>query len=327
LTRENCATEAGQRPALLTRRAFFFARSGRGQHRVRLHFPAHLLFPLGSAFLYALGALAIKRANQFGIGLWRISFLANWAMAFCMAPVWLLGGEIPPGLWWQPVVVGFFFFTAQTFMFLALTRGDVSVATPIMGTKVLMVALFSLVLLQGPVPLQWWIGALLSTAGIFFLSRGVETIRRGALQAALFAIGAATAFAVNDVLVQKWAPTWGIGRFLPIMFACVALMSFAFVPLFHAPLREIPRKGRVWVAAGAIILGVQAVGILFAIGRFGDATAVNIVYSLRGMLSVVIVWVVGHWFLNEEQKLGRGVLTKRLIGSALMVSAVVLVVV
>lgn len=275
--------------------------------------------------LYAIGALAIKRANQFGIGLWRISFLANWAMALCMAPVWLLGGEIPSALWWQPVVVGFFFFAAQTSMFLALTRGDVSVATPIMGTKVLMVALFSLVILRGPVPLHWWIGAALSTAGVFFLSRGDESVRRGALQAALFAIGAATSFAVNDVLVQKWAPAWGIGRFLPIMFACVALMSFAFVPLFHAPLREIPRKGRVWVAAGAVILGVQAVGILIAIGRFGDATAVNIVYSLRGMLSVVIVWVVGHWFLNEEQRLGRGVLTKRLIGSALMVSAVVLV--
>jgi len=292
-----------------------------------LHIPAHLLFPLGSAVLYAIGALAIKRSNQFGIGLWRISFLSNWAMAICMAPVWLLGGKIPPGLWWQPLVVGFFFFTAQTFMFLALTRGDVSVATPIMGTKVLMVAMFSIIVLPGPVPLSWWIAAFLSTAGVYFLSRGDESIRRGALNAALFAVGAAAFFALNDVFVQKWAPAWGIGRFLPIMFTCVALMSFAFVPLFHAPLRQIPNKGRMWVAAGAIILGVQAVGILFAIGRFGDATAVNIVYSVRGMLSVVFVWLAGHWFLNEESKLGRRILVQRFIGSALMVSAVVLVVV
>jgi drug/metabolite transporter (DMT)-like permease len=294
---------------------------------VRLHFPAHLLFPLGSAVLYALGALAIKRSNQFGIGLWRISFLANWAMAFCMAPVWLLGGKIPPGLWWQPLVVGFFFFTAQTFMFLALTKGDVTVATPIMGTKVLMVATFSIIVLPGPVPLSWWIAAILSTAGVYFLSRGDAAIRRGALSAALFAVGAATFFALNDVFVQKWAPAWGIGRFLPIMFAGVALMSFAFVPLFHAPLRQIPRQGRMWVAAGAIVLGIQAVGILFAIGRFGDATAVNIVYSVRGMLSVVFVWLAGHWFLNEESKLGRRILVQRFIGSALMVSAVALVVV
>ncbi|HUG10885.1 MAG TPA: DMT family transporter [Opitutaceae bacterium] len=285
------------------------------------------MFPLGSAVLYAIGALAIKRSNQFGIGLWRISFLANWAMAFCMAPVWLLGGEIPPGLWWQPLVVGFFFFTAQTFMFLALTRGDVSVATPIMGTKVLMVAMFSLLVLPGPVPWNWWIAAFLSTAGVYFLSRGDAAARRGALNAALFAFGAATFFALNDVLVQKWAPAWGIGRFLPIMFAGVALMSFAFVPLFHAPLRQIPRQGRVWVAVGAIILGIQAVGILFAIGRFGDATAVNIVYSVRGMLSVIFVWLAGHWFLNEEQQLARPVLVQRFIGSVLMVSAVVLVVV
>ena len=45
--------------------------------------------------LYALGALAIKRASLFGIGLWRTNFLANWTMALCAAPVWLLGGPIP----------------------------------------------------------------------------------------------------------------------------------------------------------------------------------------------------------------------------------------
>lgn len=281
--------------------------------------------PLGSAILYALGALAIKRSNQFGIGLWRISFLANWAMLLCMAPVWLLGGEIPASGWWQPVVVGLCFFTAQTMMFLALTKGDVSVATPIMGTKVLMVALLSLALLSGPVPPSWWAAAFLSTAGVFFLSRGDAAVRRGAIQSVLYAAGGSAFFAINDVLVQKWAPVWGIGRFLPIMFACVAVMSFLFVPLFHAPLRQIPRAGWGWVGTGAFLLGIQAVGILIAIGRFGDATAVNIVYSSRGMLSVVFVWALGHWFLNEESKLPRPILVQRLIGSALMVSAVVLV--
>jgi len=242
-----------------------------------------------------------------------------------MAPVWMLGGTIHTEVWWQPVVVALFFFTAQTLMFLAITRGDVSVATPVMGTKVLIVAFLSLIVLPGPVPLRWWIAAFLSTAGVYFLSRGDGKARRNALEALLFAGGAAACFSMNDVLVQKWVPAWGVGRFLPLMFSGVALMSFLFVPLFHAPLREIPRGGRSWVAAGAFLLGVQAVGILFAIGRFGDATAVNIVYSIRGMLSVILVWMVGHWFLNEEQKLGRGVLVQRFIGSTLMVSAVVLV--
>lgn len=277
--------------------------------------------------LFSLGALAIKRSNQFGIGLWRISFLANWAMALCMAPVWLLGGTIPLGAWWQPLVVAFFFFSAQTLMFLALTRGDVSVATPIMGTKVLLVALFSMAILPGKVPASWWVAAFLSTAGVFFLSRGDRAIRRSALQTALYAIGAAACFSANDVLVQKWVPAWGLGRFLPFMFSAVALASFLYVPLFSAPLRQIPRGGRSWVAAGAFLLGVQAVGILFAIGLFGEATAVNIVYSTRGMLSVLLVWLVGHWFTNEEQQLGRGVLAQRLIGSVLMVSAVLLVLV
>jgi len=308
-------------------RGFFFARYHREQHRGRLDFPIHLLIPLGSALLYALGALAIKRSNQFGIGLWRISFLANWAMALCIAPMWFLGGSVPDGAWWQPPVVAVVFFMAQTFTFLALTKGDVSVAVPILGTKVLLVALFSSVVLAGKVPVTWWIAAGLSTAGIFFLSRGDVSVRRNAFATAAFAAGAATFFSMNDVLVQKWVPAWGVGRFLPVMFACLALLSFLYMPMFQASLRQIPKGGRGWVAAGAWLLGIQATGILFSIGRFGDATAVNIVYSSRGMWSVILVWLIGHWFLNAEQDLGRSVLAQRLIGSAFMVLAIVLVVV
>ena len=300
-------------------------RGRRGQPD-RLHFQPHLLLPLASAVLYALGALAIKRASLFGIGLWRTNFLANWTMALCSMPVWMLGGPIPADGWWQPIVVGFAFLTAQTLMFIALTRGDVSVATPIMGTKVLIVASLSLVLLPGPVPGIWWIAAALSTAGVFLLSRGDAAVRRDALKTVLFAAGGAAMFSVSDVLTQKFAPAWGLGRFLPFVLLTVAVMSFLYVPLFNAPLRQIPRGGRLWVGAGALLFAVQGIGIFYVIGRFGDATAVNIVYSLRGMLSVVFVWLFGEWFRNDESKHARSILIQRFAGSALMVSAVVLVV-
>jgi hypothetical protein len=48
-------------------------------------------------------------------------------------------------------------------------------------------------------------------------------------------------------------------------------------------------------------------------------------YSSRGLWSVVAVWLVGHWFYNQEQKLGASVLVWRLVGSALLLVAIVLV--
>ena len=66
-------------------------------------------------------------------------------------PFWLLGGTIPEfSLWWQPVVAGALFFAGQVFTLLALTTGDVSVATPVLGLKIVLVALLSVVLIGDP---------------------------------------------------------------------------------------------------------------------------------------------------------------------------------
>jgi hypothetical protein len=77
---------------------------------------------------------------------------------------------------------------------------------------------------------------------------------------------------------------------------------------------------------GAVILALQAARMTYALGVYGDATAVNIVYASRGLWSVAAVWLVGHWFGNEEQTLPTHLLRNRLGGAALMLAAIGLVV-
>ena len=62
------------------------------------------------------------------------------------------------------------------------------------------------------------------------------------------------------------------------------------------------------------------------VGLFGDATAMNVVYSARGVWSVAAVWLIGHWFANTEAELGGNVFRYRLGGAALMTAAIVLIV-
>ena len=78
---------------------------------------------------------------------------------------------------------------------------------------------------------------------------------------------------------------------------------------------------------GSALLGVQSITFVSTLAVFGKATNANIVYASRGLLSVVLVWMVGHWFQNAEQHLGPKVMRWRLIGALLMLSAIVLVVV
>ena len=51
-----------------------------------------------------------------------------------------MGGTMQPaGMLWQPALIGGLFLAGQLFMLLAVERGDVSIAMPVLGIKVLIV--------------------------------------------------------------------------------------------------------------------------------------------------------------------------------------------
>lgn len=289
-----------------------------------MQYNASLLIPFACGLVYVVSALAIKRAAVLGVGIWRTSFLSNAAIAVVFLPAWFWsGGQIhAPVDYWQPAVTALFFFGGQALTFLALSQGDVSVATPVLGAKVLLVALFSSLLLAGDVPWQWWAGAVLSTVAIVLLHLGKGAGGRRVGRTAALAFASATSFSLCDVLVQKWVPAWGPGNYFPPMFLLVGLMSAAFVPFFSAPLSAMPAAAWRWVAPGALLLAFNNAGMALALVLVGSATVVNIIYSVRGLFSVLLVWLIGHWFANDEQQLGAGLLRLRFIGAGLMVVAI-----
>jgi drug/metabolite transporter (DMT)-like permease len=290
-----------------------------------------LIIPPACAFIYVVAALMLKRASALGVGVWRIGFLANWVMFLGFLPWWLTQPGESVHAWmdyWQPAVSGLLFLAGQMFIFLALHHGDVSVTTPVMGTKVLMVALLSHLLRAGDVPWQWWTGAALSTSAVALLHFGEPHGQRAVVGRTVLLAGlSALSFSLSDVLLQKWVGAWGSGHYLPAMFLFNALYTFAFVPFFRAPLWAMDRRAWRWTAGGALLLAINNVGIALSIAVWQAATSVNILYSLRGLISVVLVWVIGHWFSNEEQHLTPRVFRCRLVGAALMLAAIVLVLV
>ncbi len=290
---------------------------------------ATTLFPLISALLYAFGALVLKRSSDLGVGLWRTTFVANIIVAGLFSFLWLHGGPpVERELLWQPGVIAMCLFVGQISQFLALEKGDVSVAVPVFGLKVILVAFFTPLLIGDAVGVKLWIAALLSVVGITFLNRKDANQPPRNLLVTFIAGGiGAMAFAAFDVLVQKWGPSWGVGRLLPCVFWINALLSSGLIFRFSAPLTAVPRQAWGWLVGGSLLFGVQSVIFVSTIAIFGKATSANIVYSSRGLLSVALVWLVGHWFTNSEQHLGPKVMRWRLAGALLMMSAIVLVIV
>lgn len=288
----------------------------------------YLLLPLGSALVYVIGTLLIKRGVDGGVDVWRTTFIANIAIAIAYQPLLLLGGTFHAELLWQPATVGLLFLAGQLLTYASIDGGHVSVATPVLSLKVVLVALFtSMLLTQNVLPSQW-VGAGLSTLAIALLNRRDTQPQAGnpnTGRSIVMAGGAALSYAMFDVLVQKWSPAWGAGMFLPVMLGFVALMACILIPRFPAPLKDVPRGPLRWILAGSFISGAQSVVFVYSIAAWGNGTAANVVYSSRGLWSVLLVWQLGHWFGNRENEIGPSVFRWRIAGASLMMAAVALV--
>jgi drug/metabolite transporter (DMT)-like permease len=293
----------------------------------------YLLLPLVSAIVYVIGALLLKRASDLGADIWRTTRIINYTSALVAAPLWMLGGTIPASaLWWQPPVAAVLFFTGQIFTLLALNTGDVSVATPVLGLKILLVALLTSVLLGDPIGTRLWTAAALSSAAIALLNLSPGHSHTRVRTTILLAALGATSYACFDVVVQKWSLAWGTGRFLPITMACAAVYS---IPLKRfEPARtfiEVRRPGPLdpayttWLSAGVVCFAVQGLMFISSVSLYRQVTSANILYSSRGLWSVVAVWAIGHWFSNREQHLGARVLVWRFVGAILLMAAILMV--
>lgn len=289
---------------------------------------ATLVYPLIAAVLYAVGALIFKRSSELGVGLWRTTFVANLIVGGLFSLLWLLGGPpVQRELLWQPGIIAACLFIGQISQFIALEKGDVSVAVPVFGLKVVLVALLTPLIVHEAVGLKLWSAALLSVIGIAFLNKKNQGQSPRGLGITLAAGGVgAICFAVFDILVQKWGPAWGVGRLLPIIFWINALLSCGLVFRFSAPLSAIPKPAWGWLTGGSVLLGTQSIIFVSTLAVYGKATSANIMYASRGLLSVVLVWLIGHWFNNMEKNLGSAVMRWRMAGALMMMSAIVLVV-
>lgn len=287
-----------------------------------------VVYPLIAALLYTFSALIMKRSSELGVGLWRTTFVANIVVAILFSLLWLLGGpEVETGLLWQPGVIALCLFGGQLCQFLAIERGDVSVAVPVFGLKVVLIAFFTPLIIGDAVGLKLWLAACLSVLGIALLNRKDDAGRAKNVGITLLAGGAgAVFFAMFDVLVQKWGPHWGVGRLLPMIFWMNGVLSFTLIFFFKAPLRTISLAAWPWLLLGSALLGTQSIIFVSTIALHGSATAANIIYASRGLLSVALVWLVGHWFMNQEQHLGPRVLRWRFAGAAMMLTAIALVI-
>ena len=283
------------------------------------------IYPLITAFIYTLGTLCIKRSSEAGVGPWRTTFFSNLIHGLLAFGFYFLSDyAINLNDLLDVSKAAICFFLGQLFTCLAIHKGDISLVTPLMGIKVILVGLFSILFIGEVASANIWIGALLSLFAVFLLG-GKQSARKGRILPSIgFGFCSALFFAMADVLVQINGTKMPFGPLVAILFGSVALYSVVLIPLFKSPMSDISGSAWRWMSLGSILVAGQAIGMAYTFATFGNATLVNIIYSSRGVWSVLLVWVIGHWFANTENTGGKSLMMLRMIGAVLMTLAIIL---
>ncbi len=289
---------------------------------------AYLLFPLLAAALYAVASIAIKASSNLGIGGRRTVVVCNWAMAVAFAVFydWSTFPQLADP-WWPMVVLGVLCAAGQICTVLAFSHGEVSSVGPVLGVKVVLVAFVVAIIFQGSIAPLTWAAAVLSAIGIVCLQ---ITDRPHDVKRSLGAMGlafcAASSFAAFDAMTQHYSPKVGFGYLVPpaVLIAACLTSTLLFKP--DSRKRPLTRRTAMYLLVGAGFFALQSAILTRSIGAYGDAAGANVAFGSRGLWGLLFVWLIGHWFANDEfVARHRAIVVLRILGAILMMAAIVLV--
>ncbi len=290
--------------------------------------PYYLLLPLVAAIVYSLGSIVIKRALKEGVTMDQSFHLTNLILGVMFLPLLLL--EKSTVEWaeaWKPVLMGVAFFVGNWLAFLGIRRGDISLVTPLMGTKVVFVAI-GVVLVTGKIPsVPLWIAAFLTALGIFVM--GIPNLKQG--RHLVFTVGvtlaSAAVFGVSDVLVSWWAADFGALTFITVGSLSVSVFSLVLWLLQKRPCLKLKPGQTSWAWWAGVLVALQAIAMGIALSFFDDATGINVVYASRGLWAIVLVVVLGTALGNREHKDSGKAFWWRIIGTVILTAAIIIAVV
>lgn len=288
--------------------------------------PWYLLFPLFAAIGYAIASLLLKKALVEGARPMACFHINNWTSTLAFLPLAFF--ETQPVQWQQwyvPVGLGVLFFIGGWFTFIAMQKGDVSLVTPVLGSKVVFVALGASFFIAGSMNTLMWVAALITTGGIFLMSATDFKTPKGARLAGpvVMALISAALYAFADVFLQKWAPGFGPKTFLALLSLTTGVLSIIAMTLLPGR-PPIPwNRATQWSLGGSTLIAAQSMTLGLSLAYFHDAIGVNVVYATRGMWSLAVVALLGPLLGNRERHESGKAYGIRIIATLLLMAGVI----
>jgi drug/metabolite transporter (DMT)-like permease len=286
------------------------------------------LLALLAGLIYAGGAIAGKKALELGCGQMRAVILSNLILSLCFIPHlfissgWPTLRELAIG-----AGLGSIFLLAQALLFRALRAGDASMVSPLMGVKSILVAFFLVLLGFSHEPLAsstWWAAGLTAIA-VGLIGWPARNSGRTSAKGIILAIASAASFSLLDSMVPHFSHQTDPVRMLFCIFGSLGLLTLVLLPWREEAIFRRSDPGDIWAWRSGILIALQAVLMSTAIACYRVPTEVNIVYSSRGLWTILFVAWLGNRLCLSEGSLTPWVKGRRLAGAILLGICILLI--
>jgi drug/metabolite transporter (DMT)-like permease len=286
------------------------------------------LLALLAGLIYAGGAIAGKKALELGCGQMRAVILSNLILSLCFIPHLFISSGWPTlrelGI---GAGLGSIFLLAQALLFRALRAGDASMVSPLMGVKSILVA-FLLVLLglsHEPLASSTWVAAGLTAIAVGLIGWPARNSGRTSAKGIILAIASAASFSLLDSMVPHFSHQTDPVQMLFCIFGSLGLLTLVLLPWREEAIFRRSDPGDTWAWRSGILIALQAVLMSTAIACYRVPTEVNIVYSSRGLWTILFVAWLGNRLCLSEGSLTPWVKGRRLAGSILLGICILLI--
>lgn len=216
-----------------------------------------------------------------------------------------------------------FCLAAQLGLFHVLSTVESSRVSPLLGTKVLVLAALSILFTRTPLAPGQWAAVLLCAVAAWFLNEtGGRVPLRAVCILALTVIGYCLSDLNIGILMNRFPDVTPFPSVVAVAMTYV-LSGIAVLPF---ACRRDAWRGRTWIAASPFAAAwFVAMCLLYACFGVIGVVFGNVVQATRGIMSVGIGWVIAHiGHTHLESKVSRRVFWRRIVGAILMAAAVIL---
>lgn len=248
-------------------------------------------------------------------------------MALVLLPFVVGNGSTlaPIKVFWLPLMqCSIFFLFGQLSFFLALKYADASRVSPMLGLKIITIALLSYLFFGDRFSIVQWIAVVVCLIGAVMTNWSGGTI---SLKGFVFIIFACIGYSLSDLNIKVLIDVMGEGS-LPLRSMQASVLCYVVCGIMAvAAYCWMPNKSLKAFknAVPFSICWFMAMLMLFACFGFIGPVFGNIVQATRGIISILIgVMIARAGYEHLESKSSGGVVVRRIVAAVLMITALLM---